>query len=78
MKVTKQIGTAGDLDHEIDIKREDEIGELGRTFNGMVGYLREMAIGLRSHRRGRIFRLRSRPAPRMTPWATHLCAWWMG
>jgi len=43
MKVTKQIGTAGDLDHEIDIKREDEIGELGRTFNGMVGYLREMA-----------------------------------
>ncbi|MGH9503585.1 MAG: methyl-accepting chemotaxis protein [Terriglobales bacterium] len=43
MKVTKQIGTAGDLDHEIDIQREDEIGELGRTFNGMVGYLREMA-----------------------------------
>ena len=43
MKVTKQIGTAGDLDHEIDIKREDEIGELGRTFNDMVGYLREMA-----------------------------------
>ena len=43
MKVTKQIGTAGDLDHEIDIKREDEIGELGRTFNSMVGYLREMA-----------------------------------
>src|SRR6476661_4847665 len=43
MKVTKQIGAAGDLDHEIDIKREDEIGELGRTFNSMVGYLREMA-----------------------------------
>ncbi len=43
MKVAKQIGTAGDLDHEIDIKREDEIGELARTFNGMVGYLREMA-----------------------------------
>ncbi len=43
MKVTKQIGTAGDLDHEIDIKREDEIGELGRTFNSMVGYLKEMA-----------------------------------
>jgi methyl-accepting chemotaxis protein len=43
MKVTKQIGTAGDLDHEIDIKREDEIGELSRTFNSMVGYLREMA-----------------------------------
>ena len=43
MKVTKQIGTAGDLDHEIDIKREDEIGELARTFNSMVGYLKEMA-----------------------------------
>jgi methyl-accepting chemotaxis protein len=43
MKVTKQIGTAGDLDHEIDIKRKDEIGELGRTFNSMVAYLKEMA-----------------------------------
>src|SRR5713226_3782724 len=43
IKVTKQIGTAGDLDHEIDIKREDEIGELSRTFNSMVGYLKEMA-----------------------------------
>src|ERR1700690_3374918 len=31
MNFTKQIGTAGDLDHEIDIQREDEIGELGRT-----------------------------------------------
>src|SRR5713226_5173657 len=43
IKVTKQIGTAGDLDHDIDIKREDEIGELSRTFNSMVGYLKEMA-----------------------------------
>jgi len=43
MSVTNQIGTAGDLDHEIDIKRKDEIGDLGRTFNGMVGYLKEMA-----------------------------------
>ena len=43
MNVTKQIGDAGDLDHEIDIKRKDEIGELGRTFNGMVSYLKEMA-----------------------------------
>ncbi len=42
MRVTKLIG-AGDLDHQIDIKRQDEIGELGRTFNAMVGYLREMA-----------------------------------
>ncbi len=52
MKVTKQIGTAGDLDHEIDIQREDEIGELGRTFNSMVGYLQRDGIGLRSHCRG--------------------------
>src|SRR3984893_7126843 len=32
MKVTKQIGTAGDLDHHIGIKRADEVGGLGRTF----------------------------------------------
>jgi methyl-accepting chemotaxis protein len=43
MKVTRQIGDAGDLDHSIDIKRQDEIGELARTFNNMVTYLREMA-----------------------------------
>ena len=43
MNVTAQIGTAGDLDHQIDIQRKDEIGELARTFNGMVGYLKEMA-----------------------------------
>lgn len=43
MHVAKQIGNAGDLDHEIDVKRKDEIGELARTFKGMVGYLREMA-----------------------------------
>jgi len=43
MKVARQIGDAGDLDHEIDIKREDEIGELARTFTNMVVYLREMA-----------------------------------
>ena len=43
MKVARQIGDAGDLDHEIDIKREDEIGELARTFTNMVIYLREMA-----------------------------------
>jgi methyl-accepting chemotaxis protein len=43
MKVARQIGSAGDLDHEIDIKRTDEIGELARTFAGMVTYLKEMA-----------------------------------
>jgi methyl-accepting chemotaxis protein len=43
MNVAKQIGEAGDLDHQIDIKRDDEIGQLGRTFAGMVTYLKEMA-----------------------------------
>jgi methyl-accepting chemotaxis protein len=43
MKVARQIGEAGDLDHKVDIQRDDEIGELGRTFAGMVRYLKEMA-----------------------------------
>src|SRR6202140_118829 len=43
MQVAKQIGEAGDLDHKIDIQRDDEIGQLGRTFDGMVAYLKEMA-----------------------------------
>jgi methyl-accepting chemotaxis protein len=43
MKVAKQIGSEGDLEHEIDIKRNDEIGELARTFANMVTYLKEMA-----------------------------------
>ncbi|HEY7096378.1 MAG TPA: methyl-accepting chemotaxis protein [Terriglobales bacterium] len=43
MKVTQQIGDAGDLEHEIDIQRKDEIGELARTFAKMVVYLKEMA-----------------------------------
>ena len=43
MKVARQIGESGDLDHKIDLQRDDEIGKLGRTFDGMVLYLREMA-----------------------------------
>ncbi len=43
MKVARQIGESGDLDHKIDIQRSDEIGQLGRTFEGMVIYLKEMA-----------------------------------
>jgi methyl-accepting chemotaxis protein len=43
MRVAKQIGESGDLDHEIDIRRDDEIGGLARTFAGMVTYLKEMA-----------------------------------
>jgi methyl-accepting chemotaxis protein len=43
MKVAKQIGSEGDLEHEIDVKRNDEIGDLARTFGNMVIYLKEMA-----------------------------------
>jgi methyl-accepting chemotaxis protein len=43
MKVAQQIGNAGDLDHDIDVKRTDEIGELARMFANMVTYLKEMA-----------------------------------
>jgi len=43
MKVARQIGNAGDLDHDIDVHRDDEIGELSRTFAAMVTYLKEMA-----------------------------------
>jgi methyl-accepting chemotaxis protein len=43
MNVAQQIGTAGDLDHAIDVKGDDEIGQLAKTFTNMVNYLREMA-----------------------------------
>jgi len=43
MKVARQIGESGHLDHKIDIVRSDEIGDLGRTFDAMVTYLKEMA-----------------------------------
>jgi methyl-accepting chemotaxis protein len=43
ISVARDIGDSGDLDQKVDINREDEIGELAKTFNNMVGYLREMA-----------------------------------
>ena len=43
IRVATQIGETGDLDHDIDIRRNDEIGQLGRTFGRMVTYLKEMA-----------------------------------
>ncbi len=43
MNVARQIGDTGDLEHSIDLKRNDEIGELARTFAKMVVYLKEMA-----------------------------------
>src|SRR5215831_18707989 len=43
MTVTREIGDSGDLDQNIDIHRQDEIGALATTFNNMVAYLKEMA-----------------------------------
>jgi methyl-accepting chemotaxis protein len=43
MNVSRGIGNTGDLEHNIDITRNDEIGELARTFAKMVTYLKEMA-----------------------------------
>ncbi len=43
MRVARQIGESGDLEHNIDIQRQDEVGELARTFSVMVKYLKEMA-----------------------------------
>ena len=43
MGIAQRIGNTGDLDHNIDIQRQDEIGELARTFDAMVKYLKEMA-----------------------------------
>ena len=43
MHIAQQIGDTGDLEHNIDVTRADEVGELSRTFSRMVAYLREMA-----------------------------------
>ena len=43
MLVAREIGDSGDLDQKIDIEREDEIGELSKSFNKMIAYLKEMA-----------------------------------
>jgi methyl-accepting chemotaxis protein len=41
--VADQIGQTGDLEHTIDVHGKDEIGQLARTFESMVKYLKEMA-----------------------------------
>src|SRR5438477_185626 len=41
--VAREIGDSGDLDQNIDIHRNDEIGALATTSNNMVAYLKEMA-----------------------------------
>ena len=43
MQVTQQIADSGDLEHKTEITQEDEIGQLAKSFDRMVGYLREMA-----------------------------------
>jgi methyl-accepting chemotaxis protein len=43
MTVAREIGDSGDLDQNIDIHRNDEIGALATTFNNLVAYLKEMA-----------------------------------
>ncbi len=41
--VAREVGEAGDLNHRIDIRRDDEIGALAQTFSRMVSYLKELA-----------------------------------
>ena len=43
MTVAQQISNTGELEHTIDVTREDEIGELARSFAKVVTYLKEMA-----------------------------------
>jgi len=43
ISVSSQIANTGDLDQKVEMHSEDEIGELARTFNNLVDYLREMA-----------------------------------
>jgi methyl-accepting chemotaxis protein len=39
----REIGDAGALEHDIEIQRTDELGELARSFSKMIAYLKEMA-----------------------------------
>jgi len=43
IQVAEKIGQSGELDHNIDVHSKDEIGQLARTFDSMVKYLKEMA-----------------------------------
>jgi methyl-accepting chemotaxis protein len=43
IEVAHEIGSAGDLDQNIDIRREDEVGRLADNFRSMVGHLKRMA-----------------------------------
>jgi methyl-accepting chemotaxis protein len=41
--VARAISESGDLEHKIDIDRQDELGDMARSFNSVIGYLNEMA-----------------------------------
>lgn len=43
IEVAHEIGKAGDLEHKIDIHRQDEIGRLADNFRSMVSHLKRMA-----------------------------------
>lgn len=43
IEVAHEIGSAGDLDHSIDIHRSDEVGRLADNFRTMVEHLKRMA-----------------------------------
>ncbi len=43
IEVAHEIGSAGDLDHNIDIHRNDEVGKLADNFRAMVEHLKRMA-----------------------------------
>ena len=75
MNVARAIGNTGDLDHNIDLGRDDEIGALARTFNNMVTYLKEMAGVSEAIAGGDLTLEVEAPALRTTLWATDLPAW---
>jgi methyl-accepting chemotaxis protein len=43
MGIAREISNSGDLDQKVDTSRQDEIGELARSFDNLVNYLKEMA-----------------------------------
>jgi methyl-accepting chemotaxis protein len=54
IRVARSIGESGDLNQEIHVEREDELGELARTFAKMVAYLKEMATVSEAIARGEL------------------------
>jgi methyl-accepting chemotaxis protein len=43
MNVAREIGDDGNLNQQVEVARNDEVGQLARSFNNMVAYLKEMA-----------------------------------